>query len=445
MTTQPQPTWTPGDPPRQGPLGQPGPGLMPLSTWAVLARALAELVRPQAPPAPFVPECCERPSPGNYWAALGRAQKAAQELDPKGEVSHGSTQYNYAGYRQYIKEARRVLHAEGLLVQQTGSLSPENDKRRRTSLGSHYTVVHESTGEGVCYPFDWCVSESEKWPAAKATGASYSNSLRYFLRGLLQIIDKKGDRDDPESMYDGGRQQSDPYAGANPHWPGQQQQPYHDPQQQQQAWNPRSWNQQDQGGPPQQPYQQPPYASGQEQGGWPQQGQQQFPDGHSVQQGQQGQQGQRVPQGQSPHGGDGNLGYLPDQGQQFNNGLAVEQESPPPVWDPSSGQEPSGSDEWKAALIWAGHTEAFATDLALQQPDEQIHDGARVALGNEIEKFFGTGEVDAQRATDAWEGTGFVPDFTQKPMPRPTGVQACRYVLNRMNKTNAPARAGGAR
>jgi ERF superfamily protein len=342
------------------------------------------------------------PPTGKLFSALLAAQMAVQKLEEKGEVAFKTTRYTYATATQFILEARRVLHGVGLLVVQLGALGAPDAKARRTVLYSSFAVIHAESGEGITVPFEWVVHATEKMAPPKALGASYTNSLRYFLRGLLLIA--TGDHEDPESAYPQG-----PYGYGGEQAPQQgYQQPYQAPPPQQAPpqsqysapahapypnapapWPPQQDYQQPyQAPPPQQGYQAPPPAPA--------------PEGYAPQP-----QGGAVPFANPPAG---------------DVGRGTQAPSSSEVQAPSN---PQGAEEWTRALIAVGWAPGLAEDLARMPIDQPIDAGIAEILHAEIEKVFG-GDVEAARA--AWQGTGFTPDPESKTnRPIPTGGQALRY------------------
>lgn len=360
------------------------------------------------------------PPKAEFWAALLAAQQGAQELGEDGDVEiKGKKAYSYAGYKAFIREGRRVLHAHGLVVFQLGALSAVDGKGRRSLLYGSFGVVHAATGQGMVLPFEWPVHATDKFPPAKATGASYSNVLRYFLRGLLLIPTGDGNADDPERLYDGGHRN-----GSAP------QQAY---QQAAQGFQQAdvSYMQQQQAGQPLGTYMTPEQA-------WEAYYAQNPPT--SVRLGVPDQapavtvpQGFAQPIAQAPAAVAPAQPQLPEQ-----HPLAGPQPAAQPQGfnydetrarhaDAADQGEPTDNAGWCALLQQLGYSAGVAEDFAVQPLGEPVHAAVSESLRDQIAKAFPN---DPEGARKLWEGTGYTPrlDLPKRDRPQPTGVQVLRYL-----------------
>ena len=171
--------------------------------WGVAAGVAAAPAENEVARVPFLFTPPGLGAPGQaFWAALGSAQHNARELGEESEVQvTAKRSYRYASYKQFIREARRVLHEQQLFVLQAGTVSTDPGKRRG-NLYCTFTVWHGPTGQGMVVPFEWPVDcGSDYLQVGKAAGAAYSNAIRYFVRGLLMIGTSDGD--DPETAGGG--------------------------------------------------------------------------------------------------------------------------------------------------------------------------------------------------------------------------------------------------
>jgi len=400
---------------------------------------------------PFLVPISKPPGP-RLWLALLAAQMAADTLEQQGEVKMGSKSYNYATIKQFVQAARKHLHKHGLLVMQLGNVAPPDSRGRRTALYSGFAVIHAETGEGFLAPMEWVIHATDKFDPPKALGASYSNSLRYFIRGLLLIATGDAEAEDPEAVYDGGQNRSTsqsqatqgqhgmggPGGGGNgpggyPPGYGQAMHGQGYPPGYGQAPPQQGYGQQQQGyGQQQQGYVQPPWSPG--------------PGEHAP--------FANAPSSAAPAqaGSAGGVDFAKLAEKKRQERAAANPQSPqaqvpsaelreeiaqayapPPARTytpsdpPAQGGEPQGAEEWTRALVNAGWAPGLAEDLAQADPAAPIHAGIGELLHREIEQRFGS---NVQAAREAWAGTGFTPNPTAKDRPVPSGLQALRYALN---------------
>jgi hypothetical protein len=373
-----------------------------------------------------------KPAGVELWQALLAAQVAAKELVHDASVgSEKKELYAYTSSEAFIREARRVLHERGLLIVQLGTIgAPLSRSLQR--LFTAYLLVHAPSGQGLVLPHEWPIHSTEKFPPAKSTGAAYTSSMRYFLRGLLLIV--TGDtieETDPDAQRRQQPQQAyPPQAQA---WYPPQGYAY---QQQAASQPPAAW------GPPQLPYN--PGAQQQQWNTTPQHApallqsaQQELQSApisgnagqalmHPPQNGQQWQQSQ---QQTAPPSGPANPAAVAQQAARVPAGLAAEAGKAPTDLRPG---EPVEADEWVNALVARGWAERDAEQFAGVNLDKPITQTMREALRGWIERYYGD---DNTSATKAWViDAGFTPrpDMPEADRPRPTGRQALRY-LHAMN------------
>jgi len=164
---------------------------------------------PPAPvfPTPTTPLGMKDPSV-KFWTALLNAQQAAQKLAkkhpgppnkraPKIEVTDPITgqrsmahppMWTFVSAEDFIEEARRVLHPEGLVLVPTGIMG-ELDAQfgRRNRIALWFLLVHAPSGEGAFLPMEFPYQTNDRSTHVQAAANSYTQGLAYFLRGLLMI------------------------------------------------------------------------------------------------------------------------------------------------------------------------------------------------------------------------------------------------------------------
>lgn len=359
-------------------------------------------------PAPFVVPGLQPPTGKNYWSALFVAQEQAKEVEEDGEVALKKNAYSYASYRQFMREARRVLHPNKLLVFQCGAI---NMGAKPGYLYSTFTVVHAPSGEGLVHPFEWPLDTSFDFTPNKAAGASYSNGIRYFVRALLMISTNDGD--DPEQGQPRGQQQGQGQQG------GYQQADY----QQQGQWQggqQQSWQQ----GQGQQGYGQ--QGGFQQQGQWPAQGQQ--PQRPQAQPGQQWGDAQHHQQRQQAQGQAPGMSAPAQGGAQGPTSAPAAPAAGGPLKNGSVSDlakharpdEPATVELWIRDLQAKGYAAQDAEDLANSSPNEPIAPAVRELLYRRVEMYFGD---DQPRLQDAFKKIGYTPGVGNSM----TGMQGLRF------------------
>lgn len=386
-------------------------------------------------------------TPGpEYWIALLQAQSQVRELfEDAGVLSKNKVDvmYRYTSAKAFIQEARRVLHANGLGVLQTGTLAEATGQYdKRTALHAGFVVFHAATGSGLFYPFEWPVTANEKFSPAKATGSALTQSLRYFLRSLLQIVTGDSQQEDTgdnqyvvyqqpyqQPAYD--RHQYQQTAPAQPHYqdykttvtsyqqgydqqPGQSygQQGYDQQQAQGYGYDQQASQSYDQQG-----YQQQGY--GYDYGGQPQGYQQQDYLGDD----------QQADRGDAwePEPEPVQAGYYGPQDTTLEP--EPEPEPEPELFLPERPEEPASMDEWRERLLELGWDPELAMQLAgVSASDEPIDDALRHELGRLAAEIF-NGDMEYVRRL--WTVVGFRPDVKVPSgvRPRPTGKQVALYAL----------------
>lgn len=164
---------------------------------------------PPAPvfPAPTTPLGLKDPGV-KYWTALLNAQQAAQKLAkkhpgppnkraPKVEtvdpisgqrVMAHPPMWTFVSAEDFIEEARRVLHPEGLVLVPTGIMGElDSQFGRRNRIALWFLLVHAPSGEGAFLPMEFPYQTNDRSTHVQAAANSYTQGLAYFLRGLLMI------------------------------------------------------------------------------------------------------------------------------------------------------------------------------------------------------------------------------------------------------------------
>src|SRR5688572_24353426 len=119
----------------------------------------------------------------NLFAALARAQKAAQGVEKTKKITFGQ-QYKYASGEDVVAEARRAMANEGLAFTATSYKVSSRDEM--LVLSSRYLLTH-SSGESLEIESETPIIPGNGRPEDKATATAMTYNLSYTLRGVLLL------------------------------------------------------------------------------------------------------------------------------------------------------------------------------------------------------------------------------------------------------------------